>query len=136
MTRRRRASARRASAGVEFALVASCFFALVLFILDVSLLFLGKGALQMAAAQTARCTAIGAPACASAQTFAASLIGGWGAGGILPSLDVSVQSGTSCNGVPGQFSVVTISSPGNATLQLGGLLASAQSASACYPSAP
>jgi Flp pilus assembly protein TadG len=126
--------ARGGTATLEFALLGSSFVLLVFFLLGMSLLLWAKGAMQMAASRTARCTAIGSSACASPQAYAASLISAWGTAGIVPSISVTVQSGTTCNSTAGHFSMVTISSTGAS----GGFVASLSgiilTSSACYPS--
>jgi Flp pilus assembly protein TadG len=126
---------RNGTASLEFALLGPIFVMLLFFVLGASLLLWAKGAMQMAASQTARCMAIGSSACTNPQNYATSLISAWGVAGIVPSISVSVQSGTTCNGTAGHFSTVTISSTGGVSrgfvMPLSGTVLTA---SACYPS--
>lgn len=133
----RRLAERDGSVAVEFALTGSAFFLLVFFILEAGLLLWTKSAMQMAAAQTARCTAIGSSECQDAKAYAMSLIATWGVGGIVSSPSVEVQPGTTCNNTAGHYSAVTITA---AAAGLGVLIAplssAALSVTACYPSGP
>lgn len=126
---------RRAVAAVEFAIVGPAFLALVLFLIGAGLVLWARGAIQVAAAETARCTAIGSSDCANPQTYAASVINSWGASGLLPSISVSVQSGVTCNSTAGHFSSVTISETAQGVWAMVPALSQAVlSATACYPS--
>lgn len=126
---------RDGTAALEFALLGSAFVMLIVLVLGAGLLFWAKGAMQMAASQTARCTAIGSSACSNPQAYAASLLGAWGVSGLVPSISISVQSGTTCNSSAGQFSLVTISGAGGG---IGAFIAplsgTVLTVSACYPS--
>jgi Flp pilus assembly protein TadG len=127
---------RKSVAAVEFALIGPFYFMIIFGILGVSLVMWAKGTLQVAAAQTARCTAIGSSACVNPQAFSASILSAWGAANFLPSLSVVVQSGVTCNNTAGHFSMVTITGLSNGVLGLGGVLPSGTlTATACYPSA-
>ncbi len=130
---------------MEFALVASALIALFLAIFGLSIVTWSQDAVQAAAAQAARCAAIGGPACTSPNTpqqYAAEVAAIHAFPGLVTRGDVTVQTAaTSCvsgkSGVTaGAFTVVTITSGfwaagflpppfSNATLK----------ASACYPNA-
>lgn len=137
-TLRRLLICRDGTTAMEFALVGPVFLVLLLFILEVSLLLWAKGAMQMAASQTARCTATGSSACTNPQNYATSLMSAWGVSGIVPSISVLVQPNTTCNSTAGHFSKVTISSTGGVSGGFGGFVAplagTVLTASACYPS--
>lgn len=127
---------RRAVVTLEFGLVGSAFIGLILFILGAGLVLWAKGTIQMAASETARCTAIASLDCTDPQAYAASVIGKWGAGGILPPISVSVLSGATCNGTVGRFSMVTISTTMPGIWEIAPALSNAiLSATACYPTA-
>ncbi len=62
---------RRGVAALEFGMLAGALIALCVGTIEIGLLFWGQNALQAAAAETARCVAIGSPDCPSAGTYAA-----------------------------------------------------------------
>ncbi|MCW3475432.1 TadE/TadG family type IV pilus assembly protein [Limobrevibacterium gyesilva] len=125
---------RKGTTTLEFALIGPTLLLIVFFIMGAALLLWAKGTLQMAASQTARCTAIGSTNCTDAKAYAVSLITTWGAGAIIPSIDVSVQSNNSCNNMLGHFSKVTISTGSGIAWFVPQLSGKALTASACYPS--
>lgn len=132
---RRLLGRRDGTATLEFALLGSTFVVLLFFVLGAALLLWAKGAMQMAASRTARCTAIASSACTDPQAYAASLMSAWGVSGIISSISVSVQSGTTCNSAAGHFSAVTISSTGGVSAGfVAPLSGTVLTASACYPS--
>ncbi len=123
------------SVTLEFALVGGLFLMLILFITQASLLLWAKAAMQEAASRTARCTAIASSYCDNPTTYARSLLNDWGVSGILPSVNVSVTPGATCNNLAGRFSVVNINSKGSAFSSFVSPLSSVVlSSSACYPS--
>lgn len=77
-----------------------------------------RSGLQAAATATARCVALGDPACASAQSYAVTKASGWVFPGIIANSDVTVTSATTCNGASGSYTRVTISSSHWATTAL------------------
>jgi hypothetical protein len=94
---------------VEFALVAGVFLPLSLGTLDAGLLLWTKGALQSAAALTARCAAITSPDCTDVQQFAVTTTGQWVFPGIIAKSDVIPAPAIVCNS-HAQFMKVTITS--------------------------
>ncbi len=92
---------------MEFALVAGVFLPLSLGTLDAGLLLWTKGALQSAAALTARCAAITSPDCTDVQQFAVTTAGSWVFPGIIAKSDVTPA--IVCNS-HAQFMKVTITS--------------------------
>ncbi len=125
-------AARQGATALEFALVLPVFIALLLFIFDISMVLWAKGTMQLAASQTARCTAISSPACTNPQAFASALLSDWGTNGIVPSISVAVQSGTTCNNEAGHFSMVTITGVGPSLMAINEQ--TMLITSACYPS--
>lgn len=130
---RRLSAERDGTAALEFALVGPIFVSIVLFTVGVGMLLWAKGAMQVAAARTARCTAISSPDCPDPQAYAASLIRAWGVSGIVPTVVVSVRSVSTCDGTTGRFSAVAITGGGPAGL-ISPLSSVTLNASACYPS--
>ncbi len=136
---------RSGAVAMEFAIVASVLMLIFFAILGLCLLMWSQSAVQAAAAQTARCAAIGAPGCTSPNTpgqYAANVAAIYAFPGLIKSSDVSVQStATTCapgkTGVAaGSFTVVTISSVFWAASFLPPPLnQAALRASACYPNA-
>ena len=127
----------RGVAALEFALVGPVFLLLLLFTMEASFVLWAKSAIEAVASQTARCTALDAPACADSEAFATSLMNTWGIAGFVPSIDVSVQSSATCDNAAGRFSVVTISSSASSFEHFVPPLSSIVLTSrACYPSAP
>lgn len=94
---------------LEFGLVAGIFIPLCLGILDTGLLMWTKGALQSAAALTARCAAIASPDCIDARQFAVTTAEAWVFPGIITKLDVTPAPAIVCLG-HASFMSVTITS--------------------------
>ena len=109
----------RGIAALEFALVGPVFLLLLAFLGQASLLLWTKNAIQTVASQTARCTAVGAPDCtsqANSEAFPQRQMVTWGVAGFVPSIDVSVQPGVTCNNAAGRFSSVTVRSADGSTV--------------------
>lgn len=134
---RRLPAANDGGTSVEFAIVGSTFVLLVVFLFSAGLLLWARGALQMAASQTARCTAIASSACPDPKAYANDLLSAWGVAGIIPpaTISVSVQPNVTCSRTSGLFSKVTISGT-NADLAwaVAPLSSTVLTATACYPS--
>ena len=138
MSGRRRSllTAREGIATLEFALVAPVFLLVIFLVFEVGMLMWANSAIQAAASQTARCTALDAPACADSKAFATSLINGWGVAGVLPSVSVTVQPDTTCNTATGRFSTVTITGTPSGLVSLASFLPNlVLTSTACYPNA-
>lgn len=139
MTRRlhRLLAQSQGTASIEFALIGPVFISLLLGIVVAGLLMLSRAAIQTAAAQTARCVALGSADCANPTAYATSLISGWGASGFLKSVTVSVNPDTDCDRPTGRYSSVTITGAENLGLgyvsQFAGVVLTA---SACFPAKP
>ncbi len=120
---------------LEFALVGPMLILLVLGTPTAGMLLWARGAMQLAASQTARCKAIGASECGDATAYASSIISDWGAGGIVLPVTTSVVPDNACNGTTGRFSLVTITSAaGTGAGLVGPFLNIVLTVSACYPS--
>lgn len=127
---------RRGVAAVEFAMLAGVLIALCIGTIEIGLLFWGQNALEAAAAETARCLAIGSPACPNPGTYAAGVVSKWMFSGVVSSSDVTSSTTTSCQGTSGQFQQVKITSSyfANALPPFVSTFAhTTLSASACYP---
>jgi len=83
---------RRAATALEFAIIASVMVPLCLAALDGGLLLWTKGALQMAAAATARCVAIGSGSCSNSAQYAATVAGNWSFSGVISAADVATPT--------------------------------------------
>jgi Flp pilus assembly protein TadG len=127
---------RTGGTAVEFAVVASGVVLLLLGSLEVGLLLWTNTALQVAAAQTARCAAL--DTCSpNPQSYAVSLAGQWAGAGAVKTSDVTVSSASICQGAAAgysKFTMVTISSEVWNGLLMAPLSSVKLKASACYPS--
>jgi Flp pilus assembly protein TadG len=124
----------RGSVALEFALVASVFFMLLLGIIELGMIMWSRSTLQTVAAQTARCAAIGSSLCGSGATqYAISLAGEWLPSYTITAQDVTVSATTTCYGATGKFDTVTITVP----VWTGGLISpiagGSQTLEACFP---
>jgi len=106
----RLATDRRAAVAVEFAVAGTLMIAITMGLVGAGLISWTRSGLQAAAASTARCVALSAPACAAPASYAATLAGQWVFPGIVAPADVAVTQSTSCNGAAGQYTRVTITS--------------------------
>lgn len=125
----------RGSVSLEFAVVAMPFVVLMMAIGSGSMLFWGKSVLQLAAAQTARCVAIGSLDCTDTTAYVTKVLADWGVGGILPSVVVTVATGQTCGIAVGHYASVSITTPpGTAEAIAPGFSAVMMSGAACHPS--
>lgn len=123
------------TAAVEFALNSSVILMVVLGIVQGGFLLCAKAAIEESASRTARCTAIASSYCADPAAYVNTLLNGWGVSGIVPSVNVSVASGTTCNNTTGHFSLVTIRSTGTVLSNILPAFSNiVLSSSSCYPS--
>ena len=99
---------RGGAVSVEFAVAGLLMLTVTTGLVGAGLLGWTRGGLQAAAAATARCVAIGAPACAAPASYAATLAGRYVFPGIVSAGNVTVTTATSCNGASGQYVRVAI----------------------------
>jgi len=123
------------SMAVEFALIGSVFLMVILGIVQGGLLLWAKAAIEESASRAARCTAITSSYCTDPAADVTPLLNGWGVSGIVPSVSVSVASGTTCNNTAGHFSLVTVKSTGPVLSNILPAFSNiVLSSSSCYPS--
>ncbi len=137
MTKRRSCPLRdrRGSVSLEFAVVAIPFVVLMMLIVGASMLFWSKSVLQMAAARTARCVAIGSLDCTYPTPYVNAMLADWGVGGLLPSVVVTVATGQTCGLAVGHYASVSITTPsGSAGAIAPGFSGVVLNATACHPS--
>ena len=103
------ASARRATAAVDFAMVSVGFLPLCFGIIELGIMLWIQNTLQTAAELTARCVATQNAACSDAKSYAVATASVWLPSGMVKTADVTVSTGASCNGSPGSAVIVTIS---------------------------
>jgi len=129
------ARSREGSTAVEFAI---CALALLLFVfgmIEMGRMLWTWQTLQAVAVETARCVAVGSSLCTNGQTYAVSLAGGRGIGGLTAS-NVTVNNSASCAG-QSNFTQVSITftyhtvMPAYIPTPSGGL-----KASGCFPNIP
>lgn len=101
---------RRGSVAVEFALAGTMLMTMMLGTIGAGLLVWTHAGLQATANDTARCVAIGAPACADAPAYAVGMAAQWVFPGIINAANVSVIGESTCNGASGTYTRVTITS--------------------------
>jgi Flp pilus assembly protein TadG len=106
--RRRLGHDRRGAVSVEFAVAGVLMLSMTTGLVGAGLLSWTKGGLQAAASATARCVALGAPACATPASYAATLAGQFVFPGIVSAGNVTVTTATTCNGATGQYVRVAI----------------------------
>jgi Flp pilus assembly protein TadG len=129
---------RRGVAAVEFALVASMFLSLVLGSIALGLLWWTQNALEMTAALTARCAALGpCPDDSTVTAYANSVADNWVVSNILAGATVTTNRASSCYaGASGKYigyTQVTISIPYWSDVFIGPFANTVLSVSACYP---
>jgi hypothetical protein len=105
---RRLAADRRAAVSVEFAVAGTLMLAITMGLVGAGLISWTRSGLQAAASATARCVALGSPACATPASYAVTLAGQWVFPGVIAPGDVTVTQATSCNGATGQYTRVDI----------------------------
>lgn len=99
---------RRGAVSVEFAVAGVLMLSITMGLVGAGMIGWTRSGLQAAASATARCVALGAPACASAPGYAATLAGQWVFPGIISAANVTVTTTTTCNGATGQYVRVAI----------------------------
>ncbi len=124
---------RRGETALEFAIVGVLFVLLLLAPVEAGLMIWTGSSLQVAAAQTARCAAIGSNQCAAPQSYAASLANQWIGPGTVSASDVTVSNTTTCNSASGHFVQVTITASIWSGAMLSSIDAPSQTATACFP---
>ena len=92
---------------IEFALASTALLLFVFGIIEMARMLWTQQVLQGAAAETARCLAIGSSLCPSAGTFAATAAANRGVGDVQTG-QVTVSASDSCNSTSGTFTKVTI----------------------------
>ena len=124
----------RGTTALEFALVSSAFFMMLLGTIDLGLMMWTRCTLQTVAAQTARCAAIGSSACAGgAAQYAVSLARPWLPTYTLTPSDVVVSATTYCFGASGSFEMVTITAPSWTGGMIQTFAGGSQTLQACFP---
>jgi Flp pilus assembly protein TadG len=136
MKRLRLVADRRGATALEFALAGGVTVLLLMGTIELGLLWWDESGLEVAAAATARCTALGS--CADPAAFAVSTVSDWTATNLLASDGVEVRSGVPCPSGNGTstFATATLtssSSPGGLVPPFSGMRLSA---SACFPLPP
>jgi Flp pilus assembly protein TadG len=125
---------RRASAAVEFAIVATVLIPLTFAIIELGLVLWMQTAMQSVASQTARCAAIGSPQCSgNVPAYAVTLANNWTLAGAITQSNVAVSATTTCNGASATFEKVTISVPIWSTTMLQPFWPDTITVSSCYP---
>jgi Flp pilus assembly protein TadG len=132
---------RSGATAVEFALVAWMLILASVGVIQLGLLMWTQEALESAAAQTARCAALGATTCTNAQQYAVNIVSGWTLSGVVTIANVWVQANATCTSTSGsvtagKFTVVVISTNYWATawnLLPKPLGSKTLKATACYP---
>lgn len=130
---RRFGRARDGVTAVEFAVIAPLLIVLTLGVMEAALLGWTQIVLQLTAAQTARCMALGTSACSNPTSYAVTMANSWLFPDAVTASGVSLASSTTCNSAPGHYSKATITAQFAGMSGLPGLLGGGQlSAYACY----
>ncbi|MBC7799808.1 MAG: hypothetical protein H7Z10_04235 [Gemmatimonadaceae bacterium] len=117
------------------AFVAVPLLSIVFAIVGGGMLLWAKAAAQIAAAQTARCVAIGSTECVDPAAYARALLTKWGRSSLLPEAEVVVEAGSTCGSNVGHYADVTVTAPAGALGDMvAGLSGTSLVARACYPS--
>ena len=124
------------TAALEFALVGPVLLMLIVVIPAGAVVLWARGVVELAASQTARCTAIGVTACTNdPTTYATNVIRDWGMAGIVSSVSAVSTAKTTCSNATGLYSSVTVTGiagiGGSSTMPFTSVTLTA---SACYPS--
>ena len=101
---------KRGAAAIEFALASTALMLLVFGIVEMGRMLWTRQALQGAAAETARCLAIGSPLCQGGSAYAATAAANRGISGLQSSM-VAVSVDNPCGTGAGNFTKVTITYP-------------------------
>ncbi len=99
---------RAGAVSVEFAMAGTMMLGVTMGLVGAGLIGWTTAGLQAAASATARCVALGAPACATPAAYAATMAGQFVFPGIISAADVTVTLATSCNGATGEYVRVAI----------------------------
>lgn len=130
---RRFLGARQGVTAVEFAVVAPLLIVLTLGVMEAALLGWTQVVLQLTAAQTARCQALGTSACSNPVSFAVSTANSWLFPDAITASGVALASSTTCGTAPGHYSKATITAQFAGMSGLPGILGGGTlSAYACY----
>jgi Flp pilus assembly protein TadG len=97
---------RRAVTALEFAFLAPVLFMLLFGATELGLVWWTKNALQVTAALTARCVALGS--CSNPASFAVSSATAWALPDLISASDVTSATSKSCYGAADVFAEVTI----------------------------
>jgi Flp pilus assembly protein TadG len=124
----------RGGSAVEFALLALPLLIMTLGSIELGLLMWTTNVLEATADDTARCVAIAGSSCTNGSTYAAGQASRSLFTGSVSAGEVSVLNGGSCNGLAGNYVVVTITAHHWAASGLVSALSRAAIvAKACYP---
>jgi Flp pilus assembly protein TadG len=122
---------------LEFAVIAPVFLMLLLGIPAAGFLIWAKGAIGLAASQTARCMAIRSTDCTDrTAAYAALILADWGIASLISPISVTFQLNVTCNRPEsaGLFSSVTITSATSIGPSFVAPLSNLMlTATACYP---
>lgn len=125
---------RDGTTSLEFAVIAPVFLMLLLGIPAAGFLLWAKGAIELAASQTARCVAIRSTDCTDRTVYATSILTDWGIASLISPVTVTSQSNVTCNRLAGFFSSVTITSATGIGPSFVAPLSNLMlTATACYP---
>jgi Flp pilus assembly protein TadG len=122
------------AAALEMAFVVPVLIPMLLGPLELGLFWWTNTTLQSVANTTARCVAIGNPACATPSAYAVNLATSWSSFAVIAAADVSATSVTTCNGVSGAFEKVTIQNHQWSTAFTYPFHVASFTLTACYPS--
>ena len=123
---------RRGVAALEFVLVAAALMMLILGSFGVGLLVWTTSGLQVTAALTARCLALGS--CANPATYAVGIAGTWIGTNAVTAADVTDTASSPCNGKSGtEFGQVSIVVPSWAAALFPTSVQKTIKVSACFP---
>jgi Flp pilus assembly protein TadG len=124
---------RRGAAALEFAFVSTALMLLVFGVMEMGRMLWTRQALQGAAAETARCLAIGSPNCPSGSAYAESAAADRGISDLQTGM-VVVAASDPCGSTSGTFTKVTITYPyAGVVPSLIPTPAGGLSVSACFP---
>jgi Flp pilus assembly protein TadG len=125
-----------AGAALEMAFVTPVLIPMLLGPLELGLYWWTKTTLQSVANETARCVAIGNPACTTTTTspnYAANLAQSWSSYPVISAADVTVTAVSACNGVTGSFKQVVIRNHQWSNVFHYPISAAISNITACYP---
>jgi hypothetical protein len=111
-------AARSGSVSLEMAVAGTLMATITLGVVGAAMAAWTRDGLQSAAATTARCVALAAPACATPAAYAVAEASRLVFPGVISAANVTVAQASSCNGATGQYARITIA----ATHWLGSVL--------------